>query len=296
MIAYRLTKTASWTPSLFIMLVRCLSSVLVLIRSTVSAHRQPHPPSRYAAGPLRDRGALERFIVGLVGRTPFTLVEVMVVATMTAILLVCTLFGIVSLQYGYTSTEEYGAGQADQSRLLDLLALDLRRGIQLSGSTTCYAMDPDGQGLKITVPDLYSFSPSDPQHLSSLLVTPTYDATTQTAFYNGSGTQVAPGGPYPSQVIDYRFNSANGSITRSDPWAPLVASGKAGYTAAAPVVIANNMEAFPAITPDPADISGNTVHYSVSFRSTFQTLSTTSTGTSITLSNVTFIRSKNLAH
>ena len=230
------------------------------------------------------------------GRRAFTLVEMMVAASMTAILLVCTLFGVVSLQHGYTSTEEYGAGQADQARLLDFLALDLRRGIQPGGSAACYAMDPDGQGLQITVPDLYSFSAGDPQHLRPLLVTPVYDPATQTAYYNGSGAKVAPGGPYPSQVIAYRFNAADGSITRSDPWAPLVAGGPGSYAAAAPAVIATNMEAFPAITPDPADISGNTVHYSVSFHSTFQTLSTTGNGANITLGNVTFIRSKNLAH
>ena len=229
-------------------------------------------------------------------RRAFTLVEVMVAATMTAILLVCTLFGIVSLQRGYAATEAYSAGQADQSRLLDLLALDLRRGIQATGSTTCYTMDPDGQGVKITVPDLYFFRSGDPQHLSPLMATPVYDATTQTAYYNGSGASVSAGGPYPTQVIAYRFNAADGSITRSDPWAPLVVGGPGGYAAAAPAVIATNMEAFPAITPDPADISGNTVHYHVSFRSIFQTLSTTSNGTNITLSNVTFIRSKNLAH
>ena len=229
------------------------------------------------------------------GCRAFTLVEVMVAATMTAILLVCTLFGVVSLQHGYTSTEAYSAGQADQSRLLDLLALDLRRGIQATGSTSCYTMDPDGQGVKITTPDLYSFSANDPQHLRPLMAAPIYDATTQTAYYNGSGANVPAGGPYPTQVIAYRFNPADGSITRSDPWAPLVANGKGGY-AAVPLVVATNMEAFPTITPDPADISGNTVHYGVSFRSTFQTLSTTSNGTEINLRNVTFIRSKNLAH
>ena len=229
------------------------------------------------------------------GCRAFTLVEVMVAATMTAILLVCVLFGVVSLQHSYTSTEEYSAGQADQSRLLDLLALDLRRGIQVSGSTTCYAMDPDGQGLKITVPDLYSFNASDTQHRSPLLAVPTYDATTETAYYNGSGATVHAGGPYPTQVIAYRFNPADGSITRSDPWAPLVSNGKGGY-AAVPMVVATNMEAFPTITPDPSDISGNTVHYGGSFRSTFQTLSTTSNGTEISLHHVTFIRSKNLAH
>ena len=215
---------------------------------------------------------------------------------MTAILLVCVLFGIVSLEHSYTSAEEYGTGQADQARVLDCLALDLRRGIELTGSTTCYTLDPDGNGLEITVPDLYSFSASDPQHLSPTLVKPTYDATTQTAYYNGSGAKVTPGGPYPYRTIAYRFNPANGSITRSDPWQPLVASGGGGYAAAAPMVIASNMEAFPKLTPDPSDISGNTVHYGVSFRSTFQTLSTAADGTEITLHNVTFIRSKNLAH
>ncbi len=219
----------------------------------------------------------------------------MVAASMTAILIVCVLFGIVSLQHSYASAEEYGTGQADQARLLDCLALDLRRGIELTGNTTCYTVDPDGQGLKITVPDLYSFSASDPQHLSPILVRPTYDAATQTAYYNGSGASVTPGGPYPFQTIAYRFNVADGSITRSDPWAPLVASGK-NYAAAAPMVIASNMEAFPKLTPDPGDISGNTVHYGVSFRSTFQTLSTAANGTEINLHNVTFIRSKNLAH
>ena len=229
------------------------------------------------------------------GCQAFTLVEAMVAATMTAILLVCVLFGVVSLQHSYTSTEEYSAGQADQSRLLDLLALDLRRGIQATGSTTCYAMDPDGQGLKITVPDLYSFSASDTQHRSPLLATPIYDATTGTAYYNGSGAAVHAGGPYPTQVIAYRFNPTDGSITRNDPWAPFVSNGKGGY-AAVPMVVATNMEAFPTITPDPSDISGNTVHYRVSFRSTFQMLTTASNGANITLSNVTFIRSKNLAH
>lgn len=229
------------------------------------------------------------------GCRAFTLMEVMVATTMTAVLLVCVLCGVVSLQHSYASTEEYAAGQADQARLLDLLALDLRRGVQLTGSTACYAMDKDGQGLKITVPDLYAFDAGDPQHFNPLLVTPTYDATTQTVFYNGSGAKVAAGGPYPSKVIVYRFNPADGSVTRTDPWAPLVASGKGGY-AAAPVVVATNMEAVPTITPDASDISNNTVHYGVSFHSTFRTLSTTSNGTDITLRNVTFVRSKNLAH
>ncbi len=229
------------------------------------------------------------------GRRGFSLMEVMVASTMTAVLLVCVLSGVVILQHGYASTEEYSAGQADQGRLLDLLALDLRRGIQVNGNTTCYTLDADKQGVKITVPDLYSFSPSDPQHLSPLMVDPVYDATTETAYYNGSGAKVAAGGPYPYQTIAYRFNSGDGSITRSDPCAPLAANGSGGY-AATPAVVANNMESFPTISPDPSDINGNVVHYGVSFHSTFQTGSTTANGTDVSLHNVTFIRSKNLVH
>ncbi len=227
-------------------------------------------------------------------RGGFTLMEVMVASSMTAVLVVCVLFGTISLQHSYASTEEYAAGQADQARLLDFLALDLRRGIQLGGSATCYAADPDGQGLKINVPDLYRFAAGDSQHLFPLLVTPTYDANTQSAYYNGSGAAGASGSNVPHQTVAYRFNPADGSITRSDPWAPLL-TGKAGSYQAAPAVIASNMEAFPTITPDPADISGDTVHYGVSFHSTFKMFSTTGDGTDITLHNVTFIRSKNLA-
>ncbi len=229
------------------------------------------------------------------GCRAFTLMELMVATSMTAVLLVCVLCGVVSLQHSYASTEEYSAGQADQSRLLDMLALDLRRGIQTNGNTTCYTMDPDGQGLKITVPDLYSFNTSDPQHLFPIMAVPVYDATTGTAYYNGSGTKVAAGGPYPTQVIAYRFNSGDGSITRTDPWAPML-TGSPGKYVATPTVVATNMEAFPTITPDASDISGNTVHYGVSFRSTFRSLTNAGNGTEISLHNVTFIRSKNLAH
>lgn len=229
------------------------------------------------------------------GSPAFTLAELMVAISMTAVLLICVLWGVVSLQHSYAATEEYAAGQADQARLLDFLALDLRRGIQLSGNTACYTVDPDGQGIQINVPDLYVFNANDPQHLYPCIVRPTYDPTTQSVYYNGSGSKVASGAPVPHQVIAYRYHAADGSITRSDPWQPRVADGAGGF-AAVPMVVATNMEAFPTIVPDPADLSGNTVHYAVSFRSTFQLLSTKSNGAEITLHNVTFIRSKNLVH
>ena len=180
---------------------------------------------------------------------------------------------------------------------MDCLALDLRRGVQLNGSANCYTVDADGQGLKITVPDLYRFAANDPQHLFPIIVAPTYDPTTQTAYYNGSATTVPAGGPYPAKIVAYRFNAVDGSITRSDPWAPLLVKGPGGQPTATPMVVATNMESFPQLTPDPGDISGNTVHYGVSFHSAFRTYAAaTSSPTEITLRHVTFIRSKNLAH
>jgi hypothetical protein len=217
----------------------------------------------------------------------FTLAEVMVASSITSLLLVFVIFAVITLHHGYASIEQYAAGQADQVRLLDCLALDLRRGIQLTGTNTCYTVDADGLGMQITVPDLYRFDADDPQHVAPIMIDPTYDAATETAFYNGSGVKVNAGGPYPTKVIAYRFNPADGSITRTDPWAPLTT---------APMVVATNLESFPKLTPDPGDISGNTVHYGVTFRSTFRMFSTASNGSEITLRHVTFIRSKNLAH
>ena len=148
-------------------------------------------------GASANEAGCSHSVVSAAGPEAFTLMEVMVASTMTAVLLVCVLCGVVSLQHSYAAIEEYAAGQADQSRLLDCLALDLRRSIQLNGSANCYTVDPDGQGLKITVPDLYRFAANDPQHLFPIIVVPTYDATTQTAYYNGSAATVPAGGLTP---------------------------------------------------------------------------------------------------
>lgn len=226
-------------------------------------------------------------------RRAFSLMELMVATTIAAVVLVCVFTGVTTLQRSYAATEAYATGQADQERLLDFLALDLRRGIQITGSLSPYVMDADGQGLKINVPDYYLFNATDPQHLQPMAVSPAYDPGTGTAFYNsGGGAPMV--GTVPYQVVAYRFRASDGAITRRDPWAPLVSNGSGGYKAAAPVVIASGMTAFPTLTPDPGDFTGNTVRYAVTFHAAFQPLTNATTGTQVTLHNVTFIRSKNL--
>ena len=56
----------------------------------------------------------------------------MVAASMSATMLVAILFALISLQHSYAASEAFATGQADQARLLDYLALDLRRAMPLN--------------------------------------------------------------------------------------------------------------------------------------------------------------------
>ena len=225
----------------------------------------------------------------------FTLLELMVAMTMTAIVLVATLTGVIALQKSYAATEEYANGLADQTRLLDYLAQDLRRAVAVPANGTtaaqpAWVLDTDDQGLTITVPNYYRFNPSDPQHSFPVANDPVYDPTT------GNVTYQDPSNPATTtQKISYRFVS--GSITRTDPWQPLAYSAKTGgYVSTGPVTVASNMDAFPTITADPAQTDGSIARYSVTFHSIFQNLAASNNTDAVTLHNVTFIRSMNLAH
>ena len=218
-------------------------------------------------------------------RHAFTLMEVMVAATMLGVIMVAALFGFISLQKSYAATEEYGTGLADQMRLMDFLAQDLRR------ATTPPTMDADGQGVQITVPDYYRFNASDPQHLFPIVNDAQINSTGTAAIYYDPAAPTIT-----TQTIAYRF--AAGSITRLDPWAPLVASSSSNgaYVAPGPVAIASNMDAFPTIAADTSDTSGATLRYNVTFHSIFQPLATANNTNAIPLHNVTFVRSKDLSH
>ena len=225
-------------------------------------------------------------------RAAYTLVELLMATSMTAVILVAALSGVVTLQRSYTATEQYATGMADQERLLDSLALDLRRAMAISTSATPWTMDLDGQGLQINVPDYYHFNVNDPQHLFPVANDPIYDPATGISYYSSGGAVANVAGVLPHQTVVYRFS--NGAITRTDPWQPRVANGTGGYQSSGPVTLAYGMDAFPTLTPDPADASGGTVRYNLTFHSTFQPLATANATNAITLHNVTFVRSKNL--
>ena len=213
----------------------------------------------------------------------FTLVEVMIAATMLAVVIVAALTGVTTLQKSYAATEQYATGMADQMRLLDYLAQDLRRAVAAP------VTDADGQGIRITVPNYYRFNSSDKQHLFPVV---------NDAKVNGDGTAAAyadPANPeVTTQTVAYRFK--DGSVTRLDPWQPLIPSAfdKSAYVSAGAVVIASNMEAFPTITPDKSDTTGAILRYNVTFHSIFQPFATSNQANAVTLHNVTFVRSKNL--
>ena len=223
----------------------------------------------------------------------FTLLELMVAATMSAIVLVATLTGVVALQKSYASTEEYANGMADQARLLDYLALDLRRAIAVPANGTtpaqpAWAMDADGQGLTVNVPNYYLFNASDTQHRFPVANVPVFDPTTAIVTYpDPADTSVT------TQKIKYRFD--HGAITRTDPWQPMAYDAKsAKYVVTGPVTVASNMDAFPTITADASHTDGSVVRYNVTFHAIFHS-ATADAANAITLHNVTFIRSQDLA-
>ena len=226
-------------------------------------------------------------------RAAYTLLELMVAMSMSAIALVATMTGVVALQKSYAATEEYATGMADQARLLDYLALDLRRAVPVPATGTtaaqpAWALDKDGQGLTVNVPNYYRFNARDTAHGFPVTNPPAYDPTTAVVTYPDPSNLATT-----TQKIAYRFD--HGAITRADPWQPLVYSATAGkYVAAGPVTIATGMDAFPTITADTAYTNGSVVRYNVTFHAIFHSNTGDATN-AITMHNVTFIRSSDLA-
>ena len=224
----------------------------------------------------------------------YTLLELMVAMTMSAIALVATLTGVIALQKSYASTEEYATGMADQARLLDYLALDLRRAVPVAASgknpaQAAWVMDADDQGLTVNVPNYFLFNASDTQHRFPVANAPVFDPTTAVVTYPDPSNTATT-----TQKITYRFD--RGAITRTDPWQPLVYSAKAGkYVATGPVTIASGMDKFPTITADTSRSDGSVVRYNVTFHAIFRS-ATADQNNAVTLHNVTFIRSSDLAH
>ena len=100
-----------------------------------------------------------QFPRGAAGAGAFTLLEVIVAVALSTVVFGAALASIVFLQKSYAATEQYAADLADQSRLMDSLAMDLRRARDMTALTT----DGDGNTTSITLalPDYYDLSTGD---------------------------------------------------------------------------------------------------------------------------------------
>jgi NAD(P)-dependent dehydrogenase (short-subunit alcohol dehydrogenase family) len=79
-----------------------------------------------------------------------TLTETMVATGISAVLTAALLIGSISLQRSWAATKAYGAAKADQMRLTDYLAMDLRRALAVTPGT-------DGTTIVVLrIPDYYA--------------------------------------------------------------------------------------------------------------------------------------------
>ncbi len=104
----------------------------------------------------------------------FTMAEMMIAMTGSAIIIGALMFSSIGLQRAFRASELYAAAQADQRRLLDYMTRDLRRAVGIATSTSVVGggatkvgtapVTVDGQtGLFLTLPGFYkSNTPSSP--------------------------------------------------------------------------------------------------------------------------------------
>src|SRR5687768_13587907 len=80
----------------------------------------------------------------------FSLIEIMIGAAIGAMALAAVLSGSVAIQKCFVAAEDFATGKTDQARLLDYLALDLRR------AHTVNIPPPGGEVIMtVKIPDYY---------------------------------------------------------------------------------------------------------------------------------------------
>jgi Tfp pilus assembly protein PilW len=117
----------------------------------------------------------------------FTLVETMIGAMVSMIVLAALAAGAVSLLRSYTASEDYSDAQASQLRILDYISRDVRRALAATATTS-------PAKLTLTVPDQYAAAEPSRTFKSPTLFTQgtflgaTYGTTPVTVEYYLSGT------------------------------------------------------------------------------------------------------------
>ena len=233
-------------------------------------HRELDQLGRPAAGALvdhagfhlGDRPAMKRAAHGIGG---FTLVELMVAVALGSVVCAITVTGMLFLQKSYAATEQYALSTADQMRVLDSIAMDLRRA-------TGVAIDNANKSLTLTLPSYYTYDPADTAHRSPLPVLPVVSADALHAAYS-AGTNAA----VPS--VCYRFDPVSRQLQREEFFTD---GANTGWQP-----VASQVTDFPVITPDPVSAQKYTV--AVSFTPMFQTLDTPNNNV-ITLSSTVYLR------
>lgn len=207
--------------------------------------------------------------------TGFTLLEVVVAMALGSVVFAAALAGIIFLQKSYAATEQYATSLADQTRLLDYLAMDLRRAtaatLTTSGGVTT--------GLTLKLPNYYVDPnvPNAPNAPKLNLQAPYYDSG------NDPTTSITVVYSLKASFSDPKAGTLLKAITRKEG---------AGRESA----VAAGMFAFPDVTF--WDSSGAQVatfepavqaHFTLSFNPMFQTPATPDTN-KITLHALTFLR------
>lgn len=130
----------------------------------------------------------------------FTLSEMLISTAVTVVLVGIGLISSISIQRSFDASIRYANSQSEQMRVLDYMALDLRRALNVTNS--------NGQ-LIITLPDFYDAdgNPRMPTIVNSL---PKYGGTPVTVRYYRNGSRILreAGGtatPIAENVQDFQF-------------------------------------------------------------------------------------------
>ena len=134
-------------------------------------------------------------LLSQVGRRAFTLVELMVATGVASIILAGLITTAITLKNTYSACDEYYKAMSDQSRVLDHIAMDLRRAKSGSVSNTA-------KTLTLQMPDYINTSVTP-----AVARTPTISATGVVTY--GSTTT------NPTVVYTITGTSPNQSITRT---------------------------------------------------------------------------------
>lgn len=140
-------------------------------------------------------------------RQAFTLVEMMISASVGILILGAVILTGTSFQNVFHASDDYYKATSDQMRVLDFITLDVRRAVSGSVSNT-------GQTLTLTLPDYIDYTQNPPAPrtgaiaFSGPVATVTYGSslTPPTVVYSVTGLS-------PNQVITRTYTPSSGAAT-----------------------------------------------------------------------------------